>query len=686
VSETEQPSQEIERVPKHGLAPSPARRVNRARDDASYSHEYEGPGQGDGPARNEDPEPDWSGLLTAIRGHKVTAACLALILVSLIWKAEFLSHFFYWEDDFQVLDLSLKSHLSWAYLTHVDLGHFFPGVYLIAWLLARVGLYNWLAGSAIVLVMLAAAGLAAWRLLRTLLGNRPAILIPLVIYLFSPLAFPTDAWWITAVEAIPLQIALFMALNSHLHYVRTAKFRYAATSAAWQFFGLFFFEKAAVIPVLLFAVTVGFLTKRRLIAGVRATIVRLWKGWLLYLGLIAAYAAVFLTALSASNNGATTPVAQAVRIYVWREVAKTLVPGLLGGPWHWYHPLNYASALTNPPPYLIWAAIILFLAVIVASVLTRPRAGRAWVILAVWIVLADMLPILLGRLQDPGYAALVGLQTRYVADAPAVVAIVLALAFWPVVGQSRDEDGHASKRRDFFTGRWKAVAIVSVGVFVVGSIVSVQRFQTAATTWTVTSNRVYIANAKAALAQTPAGTVIVSQHVPTTVMAGNFSGDAVTSVVLGPLSHRGSQVSWTSQPTGSIGELKVFGSDGRLWPAAIEGSTTVKTPFLRSCVTTKRPSLVLPFQPVSASYSQVLRIGYVANAAAAGQIVTVTYGSFTGRFTAQSGAMNVYFPVHGSAANVTLQAQTGGGAVCFDSAVSGYVIPFPGSPIPSISG
>ncbi len=64
----------------------------------------------------------------------------------------------------------------------------------MTWVLARVALYNWLAGSLIVLVMLAAARLAAWRLLRTLLGNWSAMLIPLTLYLLSPLAFPTDAW------------------------------------------------------------------------------------------------------------------------------------------------------------------------------------------------------------------------------------------------------------------------------------------------------------------------------------------------------------------------------------------------------------------------------------------------------------------------------------------------------------
>jgi hypothetical protein len=681
VSEVERPSREIERVPKSVLVPREVEHDEHWRDDLAA----QGNGNGSGDEDLEELGVDWSRQLAFIQRHAVTLACLALILASLIWKAAFLSHYFYWEDDFQILDLSLKIHLSWGFLTNVDIGHFFPGVYLTAWLLARVALYNWLAGSVIVLAMHAAAGLAAWRLLRTLLGNRPAILIPLVMYLFSPLGFPTDAFWVTAVEAIPLQIALFMALNSHLHYVWTGKFKYAVTSAAWQFFGLFFFEKAAVIPLLLFAVTAGFLTSWRLVAGVRATVVRLWKGWLLYLGLLAAYAAVFFTAFSGSKHGAVAPVGQAVRAFAWTQVSRTLLPGLLGGPWHWYHPPNYGSAFANPPAYLSWAAIIVVLAVIAASILTRQRAWRAWAIVAVWIVLADMLPVFIGRLKYPDYAGLLGMQTRYVVDAPAVVAIALALAFWPVAGQLQHQDAKPSKRRDFFTGRWKAVALAAVGVFAVGSVFSVQQYEARTTTRTVTANQVYIANARTALAEVPAGTVIVSQHVPSTLMGGNFGGAAVTSVVLGPLSKRRSLIRWTSEPAGTIGRLKVFGSDGRLWPAAILGSTTPRLPFQRSCLTGTRSSLTLAFQSASVRFLQVLRIGYVATAGAAGEIVTVAYGSFAGSFAVMPGAQKVYFAVHRGAARVALQAQGGIGSVCFASAVAGYVIPFPGSPIPALS-
>jgi hypothetical protein len=663
VSETE-PSRELEPAPRQGRTQFAA----QPEDDV------------------EELSLDWSRQLASLQRHKVTLASLALIAGSLIWKAAFLRHYFYWEDDFQILDFSRKSNLSWGFLTHVDFGHFFPGVYLISWILSRVALYNWLAGSLIVLVILSAAGLAAWRLLRTLLGSRPAILIPLALYLLSPLEFSTIAWWNNAVETIPLQIALFMALNSHVHYVRTGKFRHAVASAAWQLFGLAFFEKAVVIPLLLFAVTAGFLSGSRLLPGLRTTVVKLWRGWLLYLGLLATYAAVFVPALRSTTSplGPAAPVAQAFRVFEGRLVFKTLLPGLVGGPWRWWHPPNYFGAFTAPPVFLEWLAVLIIFGLVVASILVRRRAWRAWLILVVWFVVADTVPVLIARLNSPAYAGLHGLQTRYVSDVPAVVAIVVALVFWRVADPRQALDETTSRRREFFTGRWRIVAIAVTSVFVIGSVYSVQSFQAQTTKWTVTSGQPYINNARAALADTPVGTVIVNQAVPWTLMNGVYGDADFVSFVLGPLSHRGSQISWTTQPSGTIGILKVFGSDGRLWPAALRGWNTAPIPTWRSCFTGTRHRLVMHFQPGSAIFASTLRIGYVANSNAAGQVVQVSYGSQLGQFTVQPGEWHYYLPVHSSAASVVLSSQADLSGLCFAPAIAGIIVPLPGKPIPTI--
>jgi hypothetical protein len=279
-----------------------------------------------------------------------------------------------------------------------------------------------------------------------------------------------------------------------------------------------------------------------------------------------------------------------------------------------------------------------------------------------------------------------------------VLAIVVALVFWPVAdprpdsvdprpdsaGPWPDLNGTTNRRREFFTGRWRIVAIGVTAVFVVSSLYSVQNFQAQTTRWTVTSGQTYIANARAALANTPAGTVIVNQPVPGTLMKGTYGDTDFTSVVLGPLSRRGSQISWTKQPSGTIGTLKVFGSDGRLWPAALRGSNTVDLPKWRNCLGTRKSRLVMRFQPASVAFASTLRIGYAANSSAAGQVVQVNYGTEVGQFTVQPGEWHYYLPVHGSAASVVLQSDGNFSGLCFGPVIAGYIVPFPGFPIPAI--
>ncbi len=632
----------------------------------------------------DEPDTDWSRQLAAVRRHQVTLACLAVILGSLIWKAVFLSQYFYRQDDFLIFDAALKSGLNWGLIDHtLGAGQFIPGPAVLSWVLTKVALYSWAAGAGVELLMIAGSGLAAWRLLRTLVGNRPAILIPLVLYLVCPLTFPDYSWWIAGVETIPLQIAIFMALTAHVHYVWTGQYRHALAAAAWVVFGLIFFEKAALIPLLLFAVTAGFLLgRRRLLPAALQSVVQFWRAWVLYLGLLVVYGVVLGLALRSSPVQPGAPSsARAVGTFSWELVHKTLLPGLLGGPWHWYHGASTAYAFSSPPSWLAWASLFVVLGFVVAIVLTRKRAWRAWATLALWVVLADMVPVVIGRLQVPGVAGLFAMDTRYVADAAAVLVAVIGLACWPLAAPPEESAAAPRRQREFFTGRWKPVVVALVAVIAASSVWSVQKF---ASVTNGTVARTYIANARMALALVPSGSVILDRQVPPAVMLGIYHHDSLASLVLGPMSDRGAQITWTARPLGNIGRLKLFGPDGRIYPAAIEGTSSGPFSGARSCGTAKRTKLVIPFPAPSVGYAQVLRIDYRASAAIAGQSVTVTYGGITGHLVLRSGLNNAYFAVSGSAADVAVQTQTGAGLCVYD-AVAGYFVPAVGGAIPALS-
>jgi hypothetical protein len=687
VSDTEPPSQEIERVPRHHVAP---------RHDGSGRYRqavrlYDEDDGADGRAADDrrrrlddEPEVDWSSQLATLRRHQVTLGSLALIVVTLIWKVVFLSHYFFRQDDFWIFDTALKSGLNWGLFGRTwGAGQFIPGPVALSWMLSRGALYNWTAGAGVEFVMIAGASLAAWRLLRTLFGNRPAILLPLALYLVCPLTFPAYSWWIAGVETIPLQIAIFTALTSHVHYVWTGRYRHAVATAAWLVFGLIFFEKALVIPLLLFAVTAGFLVGgKRLMPATWQSVTRFWRAWLLYLGVVASYGVVLALALRSSTVKPGTPSsAGAVGTFSWGLVHRTLLPGLLGGPWHWYHTVGSVYAFASPPSWLAWASLIVVLGIIAATIVTRTRAWRAWAILASWVVLADMVPVIIGRLQVPGVAWIFGMETRYVADASAVLLVVIGLACWPLAAPAADGAAAPKRRREFFTGRWKPAAVAMVAVIAVSSVWSVQRF---ASLTAGAPAKTYIANATRALELAPSGTVILDRQVPPAVMLGIYHHDSDASVVLGPLSHRGDQITWITTPVGNIGGLKLFGSDGRLYPAAIFGTSTGKFAGARDCVTARRTQVVLAFPRPSVSYARVLRLDYKASAAMAGQTVTVTYGGLTRQLVLRAGLNNAYFTVSGSATEAVVQAASGPGLCAYD-AIAGYFVQALGGAIPAVS-
>jgi hypothetical protein len=137
-------------------------------------------------------------------------------------------------------------------------GHMAPLGFAISWVLAHIALYNWPLTCIVILALVAAACFALLRVLRTLFGARPAILIPLAVYLFCPLALAAVDWWSVAVQTLPLELSIFLAVDAHVRYVRTGRMRMAVAAAGWLLLGLATVQKGAVTPLLLFALTSGF--------------------------------------------------------------------------------------------------------------------------------------------------------------------------------------------------------------------------------------------------------------------------------------------------------------------------------------------------------------------------------------------------------------------------------------------
>ena len=175
-----------------------------------------------------------AGSVRWLRANPVLATGLLLIGAQLLWKAGLLGRSFFRLDDYYYLEHASAQGLSWSYLTWVNAGHLDVVGSAIAWVLVRISPDDWTLASAATLVLLGGTCLALLRMLRTLFGDRPGILLLLALYMLSPLSLPGLSWWTVTLEQLPLQLAIFCAVSAHVRYLRTGRVKHAAAAAAWQ--------------------------------------------------------------------------------------------------------------------------------------------------------------------------------------------------------------------------------------------------------------------------------------------------------------------------------------------------------------------------------------------------------------------------------------------------------------------
>jgi hypothetical protein len=643
-----------------------------------------------------------------LRTNGVTLAAVTLIAIQLWWKAALLAHSYFLQDDYRFLDRALAYGFSWKYLMWVEAGHLLPLGFAIAWVLARVSLYNWPLTCAVTLVLLAAACLALLRMLRTLFGNRPAILIPLAVYLFSPLSLAGVGWWSVALEILPLELAIFMAVDAHVRYLRGGRLRNAVAAAVWLLVGMAAMDKGAVVPLLLLALTSAFFVEGRWGAAVVRAVTRYWKAWLLYGAALAGYCVVFFIQLPSSSVQPGDP-GPAPHLFDFAStlVGTTLLPGALGGPWRWLA-VGYAQA--SPPAalqQLSWGAAAL---VVIVSCVYRARAWRSWAILFGWIVAADIVPIVLGRLGTQS-AALLGAQTRYLTETTSVLALCLGLAFLPLA-----EEQHAYRLRlptapavgavpptgaDALTGRAaarsvRAVTVLVLGAFFISSFWSLQALESVTKTAAVRS---YIATARVAVAEAPRGTLIVDGPTPAMIMdPGFFWRQGYTSQVIGALA-RGNparHLSWTVSPHGVIGDLMIFDDQGQLQPAAVQGPSSGPPPRRQAtakahgqvqgqaCWTVTAAGARIPLLGSLYPWPWTALLEYSGPAT----VLAVSFGGNWSDVALPAGTHAVYVPAAGGGSAISLRLAGPGTGLCVTGVTVGSLHPdqagraIPATPVP----
>ena len=535
---------------------------------------------------------------------------------------------YFWQDDFVIIQrAAAAAPYDPAYLFQDYNGHLAPGMFLLAWVVTAIAPLSHPVAVIPLLVAHAGALLAFWRLLVVCFGARRAVLVPFTAFALSPVILFSTLWWSFAIQMTPLLLAMAAALDCHVRYLRVRRVGYAVGAVLWLLAGAAFYEKAILIPALLYAVTV------LLGAGPVAAFTAHRKLWLAYVVLIAAYAVVYLSATSSAPAPPQTDVPDTAE-YVRRAVLDTFLPGLFGGPWP-----GTATGMTWPEPAVgvrVAVAVAALALVVGGIVVSRRRGALAWAALGGYLTV-DLTLVALNRL--PQFGVLIGNDPRFLADAVPVALLMGAFAFLPPLGAA----GRV---------RFDGLATAVTAMFAVSAVFSVLSLAPAAR---FAEARAYVTAVRAALSADP-DIPLFDGRVPDHMMVAWGFGPEAQLSRLTPLLSVGARF---DEPAETLYLVDTAGAPrevkGLSW--AVDGE---KGP-VRDCgwaVTGETTSVPLA-TPVRGKH--VLRIGYYT--AEAGELA-VTVAGVEQLVRVEAGVHRVDLVVSGAFSRIDLRRTTPAAAVC----------------------
>lgn len=532
-----------------------------------------------GSGSSENVRARWVALRPLLRDRVVLAALLITVATVAV-KVYVLSHSSFVEDDYLFFAEAHASQLDPGYLFDLHKGHFMPGALFLVYVQTAFWPYEWWVSAGTMLVLQVAALLVFLRLLWELFGRTPALLIPFAIYAFAPLTLPVLGWWAAALNAVPFQLAIGLALLWMVRHLRTDEPRYAWWAGGAVVFGMLFSVKALFLPSLLFVVAAAWLYPGSLFRAAKNAFVLHRPWWLTMVGLTLGYLVLYLLRQGAGGNSeaaaglpAPGPAAELVR----RSLTEVFPVGAMGGPFEW-SPVTPAGGLVDPHGTLVLLAWAVLAVLVLVSIRLRRRAWRAWALLVGYLVFVDALPTIIARGQDVG---LVGADPRYVADASLIFGLCVALAFLATreerarehVGGVGDRGGLLPTRRAR-PGRALSVAAAVAAVGYVGAAT----FSAHTYAGTLSGDRLagYLNNVRASLAEVPETGGLYSRPVPEDVVL-TWNGDRrLSSYVLPPLADDDTARRMALPEQAE--DAYVFDDDGHLSPARPQEGFNVHTP------------------------------------------------------------------------------------------------------------
>ncbi|WP_231985110.1 hypothetical protein [Mycobacterium sp. E796] len=585
----------------------------------------------------------------------VALAAAALIVAQLGIRAVLAFRgYFYWDDLILIGKAGTQGLLSPSYLFDDHDGHVMPAAFLLAGALIRLAPLDWTGPAISLLVLQLLASLALLRALYVILGWRWVLLLPLTFALFTPLAVPGFAWWAAALNSLPMLAALAWVCADAILLVRTGNRRYALTGVLAYLGGLLFFEKAAVIPFVAFAV--GALLCH--VRGDGPALRTVWRAgrplWVASLALTAAWIALYLAVVNQKRWSFDLSMTADL---LWRSITHGVVPGLAGGPWHWdrWAP---ASPWAIPPPLAMALGWLVLALAVAVSLLRKQRIWPVWLTAAGYTV-ACQVPIYLMR--SSKQTALELAQTlRYLPDLVVVLALLAAVA---LCAPNRPS---AARWLDASPKRAAATAFLAAA-FVASSLYSTATFLTS---WRDNPAQPYLQNARAALAAARASSdaPLLDQEVDPLVLQRVAAPENLASHMFALLHDRPEFASATSQ-------LRMFDSSGRLIKARVSWIRTIVPGPMPQCGYFAQPDkparLMLDGPLLPADWT--VELNYLANSEGS-MTLSLSEGPAV-KVPVHPGLNRVFVRLPGAGDAITVRANTTALSLCLASGPVGFVAP-----------
>lgn len=363
--------------------------------------------------------------------RKVTIAAIALIVLQLTIRTVFVSRSWFLVDDFVFLSDIARNIDDFSWYTRIHQGHFMPLSFGLVKIGSFFGPWSWAAAATQILVLQALASIGCWLMLRTLFGSRPAILLGLGFYLFSPLTMPTVMWWAVAINQLPHQIACFGAIAAHVAFLRSRRWTPALAATGFLVLGYATYTKTLLLPVVLAIVTMAYFSTGPLARRTWQALRDYWRAWALYGPLTLAFVLVYVRAAPATAPKSKTSLVDLAETSVLESVGSPTI----GGPWHWTPfgagPISYGAA----PVLGVVLSWLLIAGFVFWAWARSDRTLRALWAPAFYIA-ASVVLVFVGRafylvLLGSGQ---VGRQVQYFSDAAPVIAMSIVCMMAPIVG------------------------------------------------------------------------------------------------------------------------------------------------------------------------------------------------------------------------------------------------------------